>query len=209
MGEVFEIKHPLLTHKLSIMRDERTSFSEFRRLCKDISTFLVYESLRGMDVYEETINTPITSMKCQKVHEELITFVCILRAGLGMLDGALEVVSSAKVGHIGLYRDEETLKTVEYFSKFPKDIHKSEVVLLDPMIATGGSIVDSIRILKKHGVEKIKIVGVLASFEGIERIKKEYSDIDIYVACIDEKLNERGYIVPGLGDAGDRIFGTE
>lgn len=209
MGKIFEVRHPLLTHKLSMMRNKETNFAIFRNLCREISVFLVYEALRDVDVYEEEINTPITSMKCQKVCEELITFVPILRAGLGMLDGALEVAPSAKVGHIGLYRDEETLKSVEYFSKFPKDMDKTEVILLDPMIATGGSMVDSIKILKKYGVKKIKVVGIIISPEGIDRIRNEFEDVDIYVASIDERLDEKGYIVPGLGDAGDRIFGTE
>lgn len=209
MGKIFEIKHPLLTHKLSILRDKNTCISEFRKLCKDISIFLSYEAFREFDVFEEEICTPITSMKCEKIYEDKITFVAILRAGLGMLDGALEVFPTAKVGHIGLYRNEETLEPVEYFSKLPKDIKNTEVVLLDPMVATGGSIINSINVLKKYGVDNIKVIALIASPEGLKRITSEFKDVTIYVGAIDEKLNDKGYIVPGLGDVGDRIFGTE
>lgn len=209
MGKIFEIKHPLLIHKLSILRNKNTHISEFRKLCKDISIFLSYEAFRECSVFEEEIHTPITSMKCKKIHEDSITFVAILRAGLGMLDGVLEIFPMAKVGHIGLYRNEETLKPVEYFAKLPKFIEDTEVVLLDPMIATGGSIINSINVLKRYGVRNIKILSLIASSEGLKNITNEFGDVNIYVASIDEKLNERGYIVPGLGDVGDRIFGTE
>lgn len=209
MKKIFEINHPLIKHKLSIMRDKHTCVSEFRNLCNDISMFLGYEALKEVDVFEENIHTPITSMKAVKILEESIAFVAVLRAGLGMLDGVLKIIPSAKVGHIGLCRDEDTLKAVEYFTKFPKNISNMNVILLDPMIATGGSIVDSINILKRHGVKSIKILSLIASPEGLKRINDEFKDIEIYVAAIDEKLNEKGYIVPGLGDAGDRIFGTE
>lgn len=209
MGKIFEIKHPLLTHKLSILRDKNTCTSEFRKLCRDISVFLSYEAFRESEVFEDEICTPITTMKCNKIYEDKITFVAILRAGLGMLDGALDVFPRAKVGHIGLYRNEETLEPVEYFSKLPKDIKDTEVVLLDPMVATGGSIINSINVLKKYGVDNIKIIALIASPEGLNRITKEFKDVTIYVGAVDEKLNDKGYIVPGLGDVGDRIFGTE
>lgn len=208
MGKVYEVKHPLITHKLSIMRDKNTNVSEFRNLCNDISIFLGYEALKDFEVVNEEIETPITKMNAKKINEENITLTVVLRAGLGMLDGLLKVLPKAKVGHIGLYRDETTLKAVEYFSKFPTNIENSCVMLLDPMIATGGSIVDSINILKRYGVKNIKVLSLIASPEGLQKIKDEFSDIDIYVAAIDENLNEKGYIVPGLGDAGDRIFGT-
>lgn len=209
MGKIFEIKHPLLTHKLAILRDKNTCISEFRKVCKDVSIFLSYEAFRDSNVFEEEICTPITSMRCKKIFEDKITFVAILRAGLGMLDGALEVFPKAKVGHIGLYRDEETLKPVEYFSKLPKCIENTEVVLLDPMIATGGSIINSINVLRNYGVKDIKIISLIASPEGLREITEKFSDVTIYVGAIDEKLNNKGYIVPGLGDVGDRIFGTE
>lgn len=208
MGKIVEVKHPLITHKLSIMRDKNTDVSEFRSLCNDISIFLGYEALKDFEVTSEEIETPIKKMEANKINEENIILIVVLRAGLGMLDGLLRVLPKAKVGHIGLYRDETTLKAVEYFSKFPADMKDSHVMLLDPMIATGGSIVDSINILKKHGVQNIKVLSLIASPEGLQRIKEEIKNVDIYVAAIDEKLNDKGYIVPGLGDAGNRIFGT-
>lgn len=208
MGKIYEIKHPLIQHKLSIIRDKNTQTFQFRNLCNEICIFLGYEALKDLSTYEEQIETPITSMKAVKIMEENITFVVILRAGLGMLNGLLEIIPNGKVGHIGLYRNEETLKAVEYFVKLPNNIENTSVILLDPMIATGGSIIDSIEILKKRNVKNIKVLSLLASPEGLKNINDKYDDIDIYVSAIDEKLNNNGYIVPGLGDAGDRIFGT-
>ena len=209
MGKVFEVVHPLIKHKLAVIRDKNTTNSKFRELCSDIAVLLGYEALKNFETHEEEVNTPITTTKVNKIVEEDIAFVIILRAGLGMLDGLLKMVPEAKIGHIGLYRNENTLEAVEYFSKLPKGIENKKVILLDPMIATGGSVVDSINMLKKEGVKDINILSLIASPEGIERITSKFSDVNIYVATIDEKLNEYGYIVPGLGDAGDRIFGTE
>lgn len=209
MGKIFEVNHPLIKHKLSMIRDKQTSVHKFRELCNDISMFLCYEVFKRHEVLEKNIETPVGLAKGIEILENKITFVAILRAGLGMLDSLLKIIPGAKVGHIGLYRDEVTLKAVEYFSKFPKNIKDTEVLLLDPMIATGGSIVDSIKILKKQGVKNIKILSLIASPEGLDRVTNEFDDVDIYVAAIDEGLNEKGYIVPGLGDAGDRIFGTQ
>lgn len=208
MGKIFEIKHALVSHKLAVMRNKDTKTFEFRNLCNDIGMFLAYEALENVNVYDEEIETPISKMNVKKIDESKIVLVAILRAGLGMIDGILKVIPNAKVGHIGLYRNEETLKAVEYFTKLPEGIEISDVFLLDPMIATGGSVVDSLRNLKNLGAKNIKVLSLIASPEGLKRINDEFSDVDIYVAAIDEKLNEKGYIVPGLGDAGDRIFGT-
>lgn len=208
MGKIFEIKHALVSHKLAVMRNKDTKTFEFRNLCNDIGMFLAYEALENVNVYDEEIETPISKMNVKKIDESKIVLVAILRAGLGMIDGILKVIPNAKVGHIGLYRNEETLKAVEYFTKLPEGIEISDVFLLDPMIATGGSVVDSLRNLKNLGAKNIKVLSLIASPEGLKRINDEFNDVDIYVAAIDEKLNEKGYIVPGLGDAGDRIFGT-
>lgn len=208
MGKIFEIKHALVSHKLAVMRNKDAKTFEFRNLCNDIGMFLAYEALENVNVYDEEIETPISKMNVKKIDESKIVLVAILRAGLGMIDGILKVIPNAKVGHIGLYRNEETLKAVEYFTKLPEGIEISDVFLLDPMIATGGSVVDSLRNLKNLGAKNIKVLSLIASPEGLKRINDEFSDVDIYVAAIDEKLNEKGYIVPGLGDAGDRIFGT-
>lgn len=208
MGKVVEVKHPIITHKLTQLRNKDTKTCNFRTLCDEIAIFLGYEAFRDIELLDENIQTPITSMVGKKIQEENITFVVILRAGLGMLNGLLEIIPNARVGHIGLYRDEDTLKTVEYFSKLPSGVENTKVVLLDPMIATGGSIIDSINILKGKGVKDITILSLISSPEGLEKITSKFDDVNIYTAAIDEKLNEKGYIVPGLGDAGDRIFGT-
>lgn len=208
MGKIFEAQHPIIRHKLTQLRDKNTKTCKFRTLCNEIGLFLGYEALKDMEMVDQQIDTPITSMVGEKINEEKITLVVVLRAGLGMLNGLLEIIPNAKVGHIGLYRDENTLEAVEYFSKLPEDVGNTKVILLDPMIATGGSIVDSLNILKKNGVKDITVLSIISSPEGLEKIQNHFDDISIYTAAIDEKLNERGYIVPGLGDAGDRIFGT-
>lgn len=208
MGKVFEINHPLVKHKLAIIRDKNADTATFRELCNDIGIFLGYEAIKEINVYDEEIETPISKTHVKKINEKEVVLVAVLRAGLGMMDGLLNIIPNAKVGHIGLYRDEETLKAVEYFKKLPEGIENSNVLLLDPMIATGGSIIDSIEILKKAGVKNIKVLSLIASPEGLKKINDKFDDVEIYVAAIDEKLNEKGYIVPGLGDAGDRIFGT-
>ena len=208
MGKVFEANHPLIKHKLSLIRDKKTEMYEFRKFCNDISVFLLYEAFRDFSVIDEKIDTPISTTIGKKILESKITFTVILRAGLGMLDGILEILPKAKVSHIGLYRDESTFKAVEYFSKFPKDISDTKVFLLDPMIATGGSIIDAITMLKDKNVKDITVLSLISSPQGIENIVNKFDDVDIYVASIDKGLNEKGYIIPGLGDAGDRIFGT-
>lgn len=203
------LNHPLITHKLAILRDENTGTKEFRELIKEISIFLVYEALKDAELYETEVKTPLTVMKTGKLDEKNYAFVPILRAGTGMLEGVTSVIPNAKIGHIGMYRDEKTFKPVNYFFKVPKDIEKREVIIIDPMLATGGSLMDAIELLKSKGVEKIKCLCIIAAPEGIRAVEEKYSDVQIIVAAIDEKLNENKYIVPGLGDAGDRIFGTK
>ncbi|MBO5413823.1 MAG: uracil phosphoribosyltransferase [Clostridia bacterium] len=207
--KAIELKNPLVEHKLAILRDKKTGTKEFREIISEIATILCYEAMKDAKTYETEIETPIRKMTTHKIDENHYAFVPILRAGTGMLDGIINVIPNAKIGHIGMYRDEETFKPNVYFFKVPKDIDKREVIILDPMLATGGSGLDAIELLKKEGVTKIKFLCIIAAPEGIERIEKEHPDVQIYCAAIDEKLNENAYIVPGLGDAGDRIFGTK
>lgn len=207
--KAIELKHPLVEHKLAILRDKKTGTKEFREIISELATILCYEAMKDAPVYETEIETPMQTMKTHKINENNYAFVPILRAGTGMLDGIINVIPNAKIGHIGMYRDEETLIPNVYFFKVPKDIDKREVIILDPMLATGGSGLDAIELLKKEGVTRIKFLCIIAAPEGIARIEKEHPDVQIYCASIDEKLNDIGYIVPGLGDAGDRIFGTK
>ncbi len=207
--KVIELKHPLIEHKLSILRDKNTGTKEFRELIKEIAMFLCYEAMNDVELVKTTIETPIQKMDTHKLDEDKYAFVPILRAGMGMLEGVISVVPNAKIGHIGMYRDEETFVPVNYFFKVPKDIEKREVFLLDPMLATGGSAIDAIDLLKNKGVKKIKFLCIIAAPEGIDAVKMKHPDVEIYCASIDEYLNENKYIVPGLGDAGDRIYGTK
>lgn len=204
-----ELNHPLIEHKLSILRSKTTGTKEFRELIKEISMILCYESMKDAKLEDTEIETPIAKMKTGKLNEEKYAFVPILRAGLGMLDGVISVIPNAKIGHIGMYRDETTFEPVNYFFKVPKDIENREVIIIDPMLATGGSAIDAIELLKSKGVKKIKFLCIISAPEGIKAIEKKHPDVQIYTAHIDEKLNENKYIVPGLGDAGDRIFGTK
>ncbi len=207
--QVTVLSNPLVEHKLSIIRNKNTGTKEFREIIGEIATLLCYHALEDAKLKEIEIETPICKTKARVLDEDNYAFVPILRAGTGMLDGLLKIVPNAKIGHIGLYRNEETLEPVQYYYKMPKDIAKREAIILDPMLATGGSAADTIQMLKKDGVKKIKFLCIISAPEGIERLKKEHPDVKIYTACIDEKLNDKGYIVPGLGDAGDRIFGTK
>ena len=207
--KTIELKHPLVEHKLAILRDKKTGTKEFREIISELATMLCYEAMKDAETYETEIETPITKMKTHKIDENLYAFVPILRAGTGMLDGIINVMPNAKIGHIGMYRDEETFIPNVYFFKVPKDIDKREVIILDPMVATGGSVCDTIEHLKEEGVKKMKLLCIIAAPEGLKRIEEKYPDVQIYCASIDEKLNEHAYIVPGLGDAGDRIFGTK
>lgn len=204
-----ELNHPLIQHKLAILRDKKTGTKEFRELISEIATFLCYEAMKDAELEETEIETPITKMKTGKLNEDKYVFLPILRAGTGMLDGVISVIPNAKIGHIGMYRNEETFEPVNYFFKVPKNIESKEVIILDPMLATGGSAIDAIEVLKEKGVKKIKFLSIIGAPEGIERVEKEHPDVQIYCAHIDSHLNENKYIVPGLGDAGDRIFGTK
>ncbi len=204
-----ELKHPLIDHKLAILRDKKTGTKEFREIISELGELLCYEAMKDAKTYEVEIETPMERMKVRKINEDNYTFVPILRAGTGMLDGIINVVPNAKIGHIGMYRDEETFKPNVYFFKVPKDIEKREVLILDPMLATGGSALDAIELLKEKGVTKLKFLCIIASPEGIKAVEQKHPDVQIYTTSIDNKLNEKAYILPGLGDAGDRIFGTK
>ncbi len=207
--DVIELKHPLIEHKLAILRDKNTGTKEFRELVSELATMLCYEAMREAETYETEIETPITKMKVKKINEDKYAFVPILRAGTGMLDGIINLVPNAKIGHVGMYRDEKTFKPNVYYFKVPKDINKREVLILDPMLATGGSAIDAISLLKEKGVKKIKFLCIIAAPEGIKKMQEKYPDVQIYTTSVDEKLNENAYIIPGLGDAGDRVFGTK
>lgn len=202
------LNNPLIQHKLSIIRSKKTGTKEFREVIGEIATFLCYEAMSDAVLEDIEIETPLCQTKAKRLDENKYAFVPILRAGTGMLEGLVNVIPNAKIGHVGLYRNEETLKPVRYYYKMPKDIANREVIVLDPMLATGGSAVDTITMLKQDGVKKIKFLCIISAPEGIKKLEETHPDVQIYTAAIDEKLNEVGYIVPGLGDAGDRIFGT-
>ena len=208
MSNLHVIDHPLITHKLSIMRNRKTGSKDFRELLNEIAMLMGYEVFRDLPLEEITIETPITKMKAKMVSGRKLAIVPILRAGLGMVDGLQNLVPVAKVGHIGMYRDPETHKPVEYYCKLPTDIEERLVVLVDPMLATGGSAVDALCKLKEHGCRNIRFMCLVAAPEGVKAVQEAHPDVDIYTAALDECLNEHAYIVPGLGDAGDRIIGT-
>ena len=203
------IDHPLVAHKLTILRDKETATKDFRELVSEIGMLLTYEATRDLPLTEKAVETPICTTMAPTLKGKKFAVVPILRAGLGLVDGVLRMVPSARVGHIGLYRNEDTLEPVKYFCKMPKDIAEREVLIVDPMLATGGSASAAITFIKGYGCKHVKLMNVLAAPEGIECIMKDHPDVEIYVAGVDEKLNEHAYIVPGLGDAGDRIFGTK
>ena len=209
MAKVMIMDHPLIQHKLTILRNEKTGSKEFRALVSEIATLICYEATRDLPLKDTEIKTPVAVAKTKVLAGKKLAFVPILRAGLGMVDGVLALVPSARVGHIGLYRDPETLMPVEYYCKLPADIEVREVIVLDPMLATGGSEIDAITQIKKRNPKDIKFMGIIAAPEGLAALQKAHPDVDIYVAALDDHLNEHGYIVPGLGDAGDRIFGTK
>lgn len=208
MANVTVFDHPLIQHKIAILRAKETDRKSFRELVDEITMFMCYEALRDLPLKEVEVETPLTTTKCNMLAGEDIAVVPILRAGLGMVSGILNMVPNAAVGHIGLYRDEETLEPHEYYCKLPKKIGERQVILLDPMLATGGSAVAAINFIKQHGGKRIKFMCMIASPIGMEVLTKAHPDVDVYCAHMDECLNERGYIVPGLGDAGDRLFGT-
>jgi len=210
MGELHVLDHPLLQHKLSVIRDKNTSVKEFREIVSEIANLMSYEATRDLPTEVVEVETPIAVAKVRRLAGKKMAVVPILRAGLGMVEGIVQLIPSVKVGHIGLYRDPETLEPVTYYIKLPKDINEREVLIVDPMLATGGSAASAIHYLKdEYGCTSIKLMCIIAAPEGVERVRREHPDVDIYVAAVDEKLNENKYIVPGLGDAGDRIFGTK
>ncbi|MBQ9980009.1 MAG: uracil phosphoribosyltransferase [Oscillospiraceae bacterium] len=209
MGTLTIFDHPLIQHKLSILRDKETGVKEFREIVSEIANLMCYEATRDLQIEEIEIETPVATAKCGRLAGKKLAIVPILRAGLGMVEGMLDLIPSAKVGHIGLYRDPETLQPVEYYCKLPPDIGQRDVFVVDPMLATGGSAAAAITFLKEHGCHHIRLMNIIAAPEGVEKVQSEHPDVDIYTAALDEKLNDHGYIVPGLGDAGDRIFGTK
>lgn len=209
MSKLIIMDHPLIKHKLGILRKKETSTKEFRDLTSEIAMLICYEATRDLPLAEIEIETPISKTTAYEIEGKKLCIAPIIRAGLQMSDGMLRLIPNAKVGHIGLYRDEETLEPVEYFCKLPSDAEEREFYLVDPMLATGGSACAAMEILKKRGISKINFLCIVASPEGVERIHKEHPDVNLYIGELDEKLNEDGYIVPGLGDAGDRIYGTK
>lgn len=209
MSKVTIFDHPLIQHKLSILRDENTPTKEFRELISEISMLMCYEATRDLPLEDVQIKTPMAPMTAKKIAGRKLAFIPILRAGMGMLDAMLTMVPSAKVGHIGLYRDEETHKPVEYYNKLPGDIDERDVFVLDPMLATGGSAIDAIQIIKRSNPRSIKFLCIIAAPEGIKALTEAHPDVDLFCAAQDEKLNPNCYILPGLGDAGDRIYGTD
>ncbi|MFF5993905.1 MULTISPECIES: uracil phosphoribosyltransferase [unclassified Lysinibacillus] len=209
MSKVYVFDHPLIQHKLTYIRDKNTGTKEFRELVDEVATLMAFEITRDLPLEEIEIETPVTTSKTKVLSGKKIAIVPILRAGIGMVDGVLKLIPAAKVGHIGLYRDPETLKPVEYYAKLPADVEERDFIIVDPMLATGGSAVEAINSLKKRGAKNIKFMCLIAAPEGVKAIQDEHDDVDIYIAALDEKLNDHGYIVPGLGDAGDRLFGTK
>ena len=208
MSKVMIFDHPLIQHKLSVLRDETTSVKEFRELISEIAQLMCYEATRDLPLEEVEVKTPVAMAKCHRIAGKKLAVVPILRAGLGMVDGVVTMIPNVKVGHVGLYRDPETLAPVKYYFKMPPDIAERDVIIVDPMLATGGSADAAITEMKRRGCKHIKLMVLVAVPEGIRRIQDHHPDVDIYCGAVDDHLNERGYIVPGLGDAGDRIFGT-
>ena len=209
MSKVFVFDHPLIQHKLSILRDKETSVKEFRELLSEIGMLMCYEATRDLPLEEIDVETPVAVAHCKRIAGKKLAIVPILRAGLGMVDGMVSMIPNVKVGHIGLFRDPDTLKPVKYYFKMPPDITERDVIVVDPMLATGGSASAAINFLKDVGVQHIKLMSIIGAPEGVAKMQADHPDVDIFVAALDEKLNEHCYIVPGLGDAGDRIFGTK
>lgn len=206
--EPIKLNHPLIEHKLAILRNKKTGTKEFRELISEITLFLCYEAMKDAKLKKVEIETPIKKTNAQMIDENEYVFVPIIRAGTGMIDGIVTMIPNAKIGHIGLYRNEETLKPVRYYYKMPKGIENKQIIIIDPMLATGGSGIDAITLLKEDGAKNIKFLSIIAAPEGLKKMQEIHPDVQIYCAAIDEYLNDVGYIVPGLGDAGDRIFGT-
>ncbi len=209
MGKVYVFDHPLIQHKLAYIRDINTGTKEFRELVDEVATLMAFEITRDLPLKEVEIQTPVSKAKVKMLSGKKLGVIPILRAGIGMVDGILKLIPAAKVGHVGLYRDPETLKPVEYYVKMPSDLEERECIVVDPMLATGGSAIEAIHSVKKRGGKHIRFMCLIAAPEGVEALKEAHPDVDIYIAGLDEKLNDHGYIVPGLGDAGDRLFGTK
>ena len=209
MGKVYVLDHPLIQHKLAILRSKNTSVKEFRELIREISGLMCYEATRNLPTKEVEVHTPVAVAKCRRLAGKKLAIIPILRAGLGMVDAMVDLIPSAKIGHIGLYRDPETHKPVEYYCKLPEDIGNRQVFVVDPMLATGGSAVAAVNFLKQHGCKNIIMMNIIGSPEGVKTVQEAHPDVDLYLAALDDCLNEHAYIVPGLGDAGDRIFGTK
>ena len=209
MEMVHVLDHPLLQHKLSILRDVTTGVKDFREIVCEIATLMCYDATRNLPLQAVEVQTPVAKAVTYQLAGKKLAIVPVLRAGLGMVEGILTLIPSAKVGHIGLFRDPDTLEPVKYYCKMPTDIADRDVIILDPMLATGGSASAAISFVKEYGVKNIKLMNILAAPEGIARVRKDHPDVEIYVAAVDDQLNDHGYIVPGLGDAGDRIFGTK
>ncbi|KGA97049.1 uracil phosphoribosyltransferase [Alkalihalobacillus alcalophilus ATCC 27647 = CGMCC 1.3604] len=209
MSKVYVFDHPLIQHKLTYIRDKETGTKEFRELVDEVAGLMAFEITRDLPLQDVTVETPVSTANAKKIAGKKLGLVPILRAGLGMTDGILRMIPAAKVGHVGLYRDPETLMPVEYYVKLPTDVEEREFIVIDPMLATGGSAIEAINSLKKRGAKQIKLMCLVAAPEGVAATQKEHPDVDIYLAALDEKLNDHGYIVPGLGDAGDRLFGTK
>ena len=209
MSKVCVFDHPLIQHKLSILRDENTSVKEFRELVSEIAMLMCYEATRDLPLEEVDVKTPVAVAKCKRISGKKLAIVPILRAGLGMVDGMVSMMPNVKVGHIGLFRDPQALEPVKYYFKMPADIEERDVIVVDPMLATGGSASAAITFLKQDGVKHIKLMCIIGAPEGVKRMQEDHPDVDIFVAALDDHLNDHGYIVPGLGDAGDRIFGTK
>lgn len=209
MGKLFVCDHPLIQHKLTYIRDEHTTTKDFRELVDEVATLMAYEITRDIPLENVKVQTPVGEANCRIISGRMLGLIPILRAGLGMVDGVLRLIPAAKVGHVGLYRDPETLQPIEYYVKLPTDVTERELIVIDPMLATGGSANAAIEVLKHRGCTQIKLMCLIAAPEGIKAVQEEHPGVDIYVAAVDDYLNDHGYIIPGLGDAGDRLFGTK
>lgn len=209
MGKLHVLDHPLIQHKLSYIRDKNTGTKEFRELVDEVAALMAFEVTRDLPLEDAEVETPVGPAQVKKLAGKKLGLVPILRAGIGMTEGILRMIPAARVGHVGLYRDPQTFKPIEYYVKLPNDVEERELLVIDPMLATGGSVVEAINSLKKRGAKSMRLICLVAAPEGVAYVQKEHPDVDIYLAALDEKLNEKGYIVPGLGDAGDRLFGTK